>query len=402
MKLHFMLISMSSRALCGICCTKKEKVCFTFPNVLRKYTTSSVICFNHAFSGGTLTMLGIFMLLFAVAMPLHAQSPDSVCVFRYPASGEKLSLKRGDNSRQLRLLDVQMQTFRPGRDTLRMDFYSGDDSDLSVVYGRSRRLRKLVRKRYGLHEQDIRQVKHFYAHPRWGEVAEVGVLPYVVWQPVDAQKEADEAKAAADAAAFAESIRYVPVEETLGLVSVTTPDGSTGRGGTTSAATRYIAVKTNLAGWGMALANIGVEVALSTHVSLDLPFYYSGWDVSSKHALRGFLVQPEARYWLKGTGRGHFFGLHAHAGWFNLKWDRDRYQYADRPALGAGISYGYLLPFAHHWGAEFTLGAGYTNLKYDTFYNIAEGARIDTRTRNYWGITRVGISLIYHFNHTDR
>ena len=126
MKLHFMFISMSSRALCGVCCTKKEKVCFTFPDVLRKYTTSSVICFNPAFSGSTLTMLGIFMLLFTVAMPLHAQSPDSVCVFRYPPSGEKLSLKRDDNSRQLSLLDVQMQTFRPGKDTLRMDFYSGD------------------------------------------------------------------------------------------------------------------------------------------------------------------------------------------------------------------------------------------------------------------------------------
>ena len=37
-------------------------------------------------------------------------------------------------------------------------------------------------------------------------------------------------------------------------------------------------------------------------------------------------------------------------------------------------------------------------MKYDTYYNIDNGARIDTRTKNYWGITRVGISVVYRFN----
>ena len=91
-------------------------------------------------------------------------------------------------------------------------------------------------------------------------------------------------------------------------------------------------------------------------------------------------------------------GLHAHVGWFNVKWNRDRYQDADRPLLGAGVSYGYLLPLGGHWAGEFTLGAGYANMKYDTYYNIDNGARIDTRTKNYWGITRMGLSIVYRFN----
>ena len=42
-------------------------------------------------------------------------------------------------------------------------------------------------------------------------------------------------------------------------------------------------------------------------------------------------------------------------------------------------------------------GAGYANMKYDTYYNIDNGALIETKSRNYWGITRLGISLSYHF-----
>ena len=82
--------------------------------------------------------------------------------------------------------------------------------------------------------------------------------------------------------------------------------------------------------------------------------------------MKTFTLQPEARYWLSKPGSGHFFGLHAHVGWFNVKWNRDRYQDADRPLLGAGVSYGYLLPLGGHWAGEFTLGAGYANMKYDT------------------------------------
>ena len=37
------------------------------------------------------------------------------------------------------------------------------------------------------------------------------------------------------------------------------------------------------------------------------------------------------------------------------------------------------------------------NIKYDTFYNVDNGALLSTRTRNYRGITRVGLSLIYQF-----
>lgn len=163
-------------------------------------------------------------------------------------------------------------------------------------------------------------------------------------------------------------------------------------------ANRYIAIKTNLAYQAIAVSNLAIEVQCSNHISVELPLIWSFWDMEQEHGIRIFAIQPEARWWTGSeVGRGHFFGVHAHAGWFNVKWNDNRYQSNDRPLLGAGISYGYKLPFGDHWGAEFTLGAGYANMKYDTYYNIDNGAKIDTRVRDYWGITRVGLSLVYRF-----
>lgn len=161
---------------------------------------------------------------------------------------------------------------------------------------------------------------------------------------------------------------------------------------------RYITIKNNLAYQAIAVSNLAVEVQCSKHLSVELPLIWSFWDMEQEHGIRTFALQPEARWWTGNeVGRGHFFGVHAHVGWFNVKWNDNRYQSNDRPLLGAGISYGYKLPLGNHWGAEFSLGAGYANMRYDTYYNIDNGAKIDTRVRDYWGITRVGLSLVYRF-----
>ncbi|WP_366945755.1 DUF3575 domain-containing protein [Bacteroides sp.] len=160
---------------------------------------------------------------------------------------------------------------------------------------------------------------------------------------------------------------------------------------------RYIALKTNVPFLAVAVQNLALEVELHERISLDLPVMWSIGDIEREHGLRTFALQPEGRWWLKSVGTGHFFGLHAHVAWFNLKWEENRYQTGKRPLLGAGISYGYKLPLSAHWGAEFNIGAGYANMKYDTFYNIENGAQLDTRVRHYWGITRAGISLVYRF-----
>lgn len=160
---------------------------------------------------------------------------------------------------------------------------------------------------------------------------------------------------------------------------------------------RYVALKNNLPFQVLAMHNLALEVQLQKHITIDFPVTWSISDIEREHAVRGIAFQPEGRWWLKQAGTGHFFGVHAHAAWFNLKWEENRYQTEHRPLLGAGVSYGYKLPLSAHWGAEFNIGAGYANMKYNTYYNIENGAMLNKRVRHYWGITRAGISLVYRF-----
>lgn len=158
------------------------------------------------------------------------------------------------------------------------------------------------------------------------------------------------------------------------------------------------AVKTNVAYLAATVANLGVEYSFGDHYSVDLPIIYSPYTVARDYRLRFLAVQPEFRYWLKEPMKGHFFGVHLHIGAFNIAVDdRNRYQSPDG-FYGAGLSYGYVLPFARHWAAEFTIGAGYVHTKYDTYYNIPNGARFEKGiSYNYWGLTKVGIGLVYRF-----
>lgn len=158
------------------------------------------------------------------------------------------------------------------------------------------------------------------------------------------------------------------------------------------------AVKTNAAYLAATVANLGVEYSFGEHYSVDLPIIYSPYTVARSYRLRFLAVQPEFRYWLRSPMKGHFFGAHLDIGAFNISVDKkNRYQSPDG-FYGVGLSYGYALPFSSHWGAEFTIGAGYVHTKYDTYYNIPNGARYEKGTPyNYWGLTKVGINLVYRF-----
>lgn len=156
-----------------------------------------------------------------------------------------------------------------------------------------------------------------------------------------------------------------------------------------------VLLKTNIPFWAIVVPNLGVEVRLADHWSLDIPVYYSPFTVDRCYRFRTFTMQPGVRYWLNPAMRGHFFGVHLTGGAFNISVnDRERFQDTDG-VWGAGVDYGYALPFNEHWGMEFNIGAGYMWTRYQTFYNIDNGAAYSTGIKNYFGITRLGISLIY-------
>ena len=353
---------------------------------------------------------------------------DSTFVFHYPPCIQMFKADYKSNRQTLQLLKKRLQTFSKGKDTLYVIGYSGecdnDSRNRRTAFHRCNNLKGFLINYYGLRERDFKTVNTPHNHPDLGDIVVISysslpllkqmeedvskslpaekeqkteeITPVVVEKETEPVREEQEIKEEIQQA----EQQATPVQQEVksDLERTDQPMQTDKSVSAPQTSSRYVAVKTNLAAWAGTIMNLAADVQVSEHFSVELPVLWCPWYVSDKHAVKTFTIQPEARYWLSKPGKGHFFGVHAHVGWFNVKWNRDRYQDTDRPLLGAGISYGYLLPFNAHWAGEFTLGAGYANMRYDTYYNIDNGARIDTRTKNYWGITRVGLSVVYRFN----
>ena len=353
---------------------------------------------------------------------------DSTFVFHYPPCIQMFKADYKSNRQTLQLLKKRLQTFSKGKDTLYVNGYSGecdnDSRNRRTAFHRCNNLKGFLINYYGLRERDFKTVNTPHNHPDLGDIVVISysslpllkqmeedvskslpaekeqkteeITPVVVEKETEPVREEQEIKEEIQQA----EQQATPVQQEVksDLERTDQPMQTDKSVSAPQTSSRYVAVKTNLAAWAGTIMNLAADVQVSEHFSVELPVLWCPWYVSDKHAVKTFTIQPEARYWLSKPGKGHFFGVHAHVGWFNVKWNRDRYQDTDRPLLGAGISYGYLLPFNAHWAGEFTLGAGYANMRYDTYYNIDNGARIDTRTKNYWGITRVGLSVVYRFN----
>lgn len=158
------------------------------------------------------------------------------------------------------------------------------------------------------------------------------------------------------------------------------------------------AIKSNALYLAAGVTNIGGEYAFHPHWSVDLPLVYSPYTLARTYRMRFLYIQPEARYWLDRPMKGHFFGVHLHAGVFNVSLDnKNRYQ-SEKGFHGAGISYGYAMPLSRRWSMEFTVGVGYAFTKYCTYYNVPNGLRYEKdRPYNYWGLTKLGLNFVYRF-----
>ena len=161
---------------------------------------------------------------------------------------------------------------------------------------------------------------------------------------------------------------------------------------------RFWSLKTNALFLAALTANLGFEVELWRKWSLDIPVWYSPYDITPTRKLRLLAVQPEIRRWTKKAGEGHFFGLHTHVAGFNVAInDHGRYQDPNHALWGMGLSYGYAIHLGKHkrWGIEFNLGAGFAEYDYDVYRNWANGPKFRSGSDWYWGITRAGISISY-------
>lgn len=164
---------------------------------------------------------------------------------------------------------------------------------------------------------------------------------------------------------------------------------------------RYMYVKSNLAGLGLLMANLGVEFDMGRYFSFSLPVYYSAVNYFV-HTLkfRTFAVQPELRFWPTKNNDGLFIGAHMGFAYYNFAFNGD-WRYQDRngttPTLGGGLSVGYRTSISRNdrWKLEIAAGAGIYPLHYDVFHNEYNGQLYDTRKKTYFGLDNLQIGISY-------
>lgn len=174
-----------------------------------------------------------------------------------------------------------------------------------------------------------------------------------------------------------------------------------------------VGIKTNLLYDLSTTVNLGVEVAVAPQWTLDISGNLIPWKIGSKSgSWKHTYLQPEARWWADECFSGHFVGVHALGGVYELgglKWMKNVVPgFVDKHpgiaqnrykgwGVGAGVAYGYAVRLAKHWNFEAELGLGYFYFNHDT-YDFEGGQQLATGVeRHYVGPTKLGVTFMYLF-----
>lgn len=80
-----------------------------------------------------------------------------------------------------------------------------------------------------------------------------------------------------------------------------------------------VALKTNLLGWASTSANAGIEIGTGKKTTFQLFGTLNPWKFSGDKKMRFWNVMPEYRWYTCQKFGGHFFGIHALGGEYNIK-----------------------------------------------------------------------------------
>lgn len=155
--------------------------------------------------------------------------------------------------------------------------------------------------------------------------------------------------------------------------------------------------------------NIGVEVPIGTNWSVGFDYYYP-WAVSAtnKWCTETLAWFADGKYWFTGDKhkwsidsklKGHAVGVYAGIGYYDFQ-NKERGRQGE--FLDLGVDYTFALPVADDkLRILFNIGIGYIRTQFrpynpsSDYSDLIKEPGIKYRTSNFFGPTRVGISLEY-------
>lgn len=165
------------------------------------------------------------------------------------------------------------------------------------------------------------------------------------------------------------------------------------------------ALKTNLLFDAALMPNIEIEVPIGRRWSINGEYMFPWWLFEGdKYSLQILMGGLEGRYWLGSRanreGRdvltGHFLGLYAGGGKYDLQWKENGYQ--GEFFIAAGISYGYARKIARNLRLEFNIGIGVLRTDYRHYHardNYQTLLWQENGKYTWFGPTKAKISLVW-------
>jgi len=162
------------------------------------------------------------------------------------------------------------------------------------------------------------------------------------------------------------------------------------------------AVKTNLLFDAALMPNIELEVPIGKRWSLNGEYMFPWWLINDdRYCLQILMGGLEVRYWPgRRSGRdvltGHFLGLYAGGGKYDLQWDKNGYQ--GEFFIAAGVSYGYAHSIARNLRLEYNIGIGMLRTDYRHYHSRDNHQTLlwqENGEYTWLGPTKLKISLVW-------
>lgn len=154
-----------------------------------------------------------------------------------------------------------------------------------------------------------------------------------------------------------------------------------------------ISLRFNLLRWATLTPDLGLQWDINDRWTIlaDASWTSWSWDGANRRYALGE-VTAEVRY----RFRKAYVGAHLTGGSFNYKLS-DTGRQGD--LYGGGITAGYVVPLSKHFKLDFGVGLGYMRIDAEKYY-LANGNRVRSAycDKNWWGPTRLGVTLVYNFN----
>lgn len=169
------------------------------------------------------------------------------------------------------------------------------------------------------------------------------------------------------------------------------------------------ALKTNLLFDVTLMPNVEIEVPIGKRWSVNGEYMFPWWLLKNdRYCLEILSGGLEGRYWLGSSQSrkrrevltGHFVGLYAGGGKYDLQWKEDGYQ--GEFFIAAGISYGLATLIARNLHLEFSIGIGLLRTDYRHYHaqdNYQTLLWQENGNYTWFGPTKAKISLVWLLKH---